>query len=145
MLHPPCLEVGKSFGAAVADAGVHLGSYRGFWHGIAADRAVVLTAWVPNDFASTGKASLTAHVKPSFAAAHLALGSIVRVVMVRRSGTDLQGHAIPGIAAALPGTFNVAAIAPAPDADYLDRASDPEPGSQLDTSILGGVRANSAR
>jgi hypothetical protein len=66
-------NVGKAFGAAVADAGVHLGSYRGFWHGIASDGAVVLTAWVPNEYAPTGKTSLTAHVKPSFAADHLAL------------------------------------------------------------------------
>ena len=102
---PLLREVGKAFGAAVADAGVHLGSYRGFWHGIATDGAVVLTAWVPNEYASTGKTSLIAHVKPAFAAVHLDLSGDVRIVMVRRSGTDPQGRAIPGIAAALPGTF----------------------------------------
>ena len=72
-----------------------------------------------SEYASTGKTSLIAHVKPSFAAEHLELGGDVRVVMVRRSVTDPQVRAIPGIAAALPGTFSVAAIGPAPDADHF--------------------------
>lgn len=89
-------NVRTKFSDALAAAGWH-GAARGFWHGLADDGTVVLTAW-SGEYDDTEKARHRCTVKRAFAQAHLKLGADVRVVMVKQAGEDPQGRALPGFA-----------------------------------------------